>query len=72
MSNEIHKLAKRIAPDYPFSDNPSVNECVWAIESAWLGVNSANKDWQEFGQRVMKKYNPSGEEIKELFYGKEK
>ncbi len=40
----VKKLAKEISPDYPGIETVGVHECLYAIRSAYMGTNAANKD----------------------------
>ncbi|WP_299078029.1 hypothetical protein [uncultured Paraglaciecola sp.] len=46
--NELVELVKKRYPDYPLGDNPTVGDCIWALDSGIRGTEAANADCHKF------------------------
>ena len=72
LEQRIHKIAMKVAPDYPNISECSPNEQLWAIESSYFGIHTAVISWQKYGYILKKEFNITDEQWIEFFNMMEK
>jgi len=65
-------MAIRIAPEYPNVENLNTHEHLHAIQTAYKGLETANKDLHKLIKKIQTKYNISIQEIWEMWEGEKK
>jgi hypothetical protein len=63
----LERCAKRLCPDYPWSDKDDAFDYLWALTSSIEGTNAANKDCHGFIEVLRKRLGMSKDELFELW-----
>jgi hypothetical protein len=66
IDKQIAELASDICPDYPDVGNLTIDEHLYAIEQAYIGVVIACNDWSYIVKELQNQYDIPSEDINKL------